>query len=84
VFTLAEAGQKISDLPVTDWPWSWVRIASYVKVVVSVYQRTFMDKEPDTALPLEYMWFRSKLLDKWFEDRRTQQREDEDANRQGS
>lgn len=75
---LSEPGGK--SLPVSEWPWTWLRAISYARKVRSVYERAAMDEEPDEAMPPRWMWFRSKDIDEWFAERREEQRQKHQSN----
>jgi hypothetical protein len=72
LFSLAEGGQKLGGIESVDqWPWSWVRLLSYIKKVKNVFERVGLDPEPETAMPPKWMFFgHEDELDEWFEERR--------------
>jgi hypothetical protein len=65
-------GQKLGGFDsVEQWPWTWVRLLSYIKKIKSVYERVAYDPEPETAMPAKWLFFgHDKELDAWFDDRR--------------
>ena len=75
ILLLAESGHQMADIdgniiPITEWPWFWLRGITYAKIVKSIYERTGMDDEPEEALPPRWMWFHGKKVDEWFKERR--------------
>jgi len=72
LFLLAENGHVVSRdcTTLSEWPWTWFRVLTYIKQVRSVMERAAMDENPEEAWPPRWMWFRDKELDEWFESRR--------------
>jgi len=60
---------------VADWPWTWLRVAFYVKQVRNVHERAALDADKKTALPPRRLWFESDELDDWFDARREARKE---------
>lgn len=70
-FTLAESGAQLHPRfsSVAHWPWTWARVASYVRQVKNIYQRAAMDENPKTAMPPRSKWFDGDWIDDWFKSR---------------
>lgn len=71
IFLLAQdTGEPIDDRihGVKDMPWSWVRLAFYIKRVKSVLERAAITNpdRPDLATPLRWVFFDDEKLDEWF------------------
>jgi hypothetical protein len=68
---LVENGHTPGGMRILEqWPWSWVRLISYVKQVRNVYERVGMDPQPKTATPPRWMFWDSDAADQWFKERR--------------
>lgn len=60
-----EYKQPFSDLPVSQWPWTWVELAALCRYVDGVYERaSVLDTDP----PPKRIIFDAKLVDRWFEE----------------
>lgn len=53
-----------------EWPWTWVRMVSYVKTIKNIMQRAAMDEKPEEAMPPRWLWFQHDRVEQWFEERR--------------
>ena len=49
-----------------------------VKRVRNVYERIGLDPDPETAVPARWMFWDTKALDKWFDERRDTVSSDKD------
>lgn len=76
VFLLAQDGGEPIDhrVPgIAHWPWTWVRIAFYVKIIKSVRERVQVmlagqdDKVIENAMPLRWMFFDEEALQEHFD-----------------
>ena len=74
---MVQDGQKLGGLDSVDqWPWSWVRLLSFVRKIKNVYERAAMDSEPESAIPAKWMFFgHEKELGAWFDERREAQKD---------
>ncbi len=72
MFTLGESGISMHPqvTSLAQWPWTWLRVHSYVKVVRNIHERAGYDDNPKTAIPPRRIWFDDSAVDDWFDSRR--------------
>jgi len=69
---MVEAGHGLGGIQdISEWPWTWMRLAAYVKTIRNVYQRAEYTDDPETAIPPRWMFWDADALDEWFDERKS-------------
>lgn len=74
IFTLAQKFDEPIDrhLSVSEWPWTWVRVAYYVIRIQQIHERASIMKpdNPDLAVPPRWIMFNEEALETWWKAQR--------------